>query len=56
MILLDLKELKLFTAVDCVSLFILVGEPKLRIMQKHKKNAPERYTAGFLYMECLNTG
>ena len=34
----------------------LVGEPKLRIMQKHKKNAPERYTAEFLYMECLNTG
>ena len=34
----------------------LVGEPKLRIMQKHKRIAPERYTAEFLYMECLDTG
>ena len=35
---------------------LIVGEPKLRIMQKHTKIAPERYTAKFLYMECLNTG
>ena len=31
----------------------IVGEPKLRIMQNHKKIAPERYSAEFLYM---NTG
>ena len=35
---------------------LLVGEPKLRIMQKHKIFAPDRYTADFLYMECLNIG
>ena len=35
---------------------LLVGEPKLRIMQKHKIFAPERYTAEFLYMECVNIG
>ena len=35
---------------------MIVGEPKLRIMQKHTNIAPERYTAEFLYMECLDTG
>ena len=33
----------------------LVGEPKSRIMQKHTFFAPERYTAGILYTDILNS-
>ena len=34
---------------------LLVGEPKSRIMQKHTFFAPERYTAGILYTDSLNS-
>ena len=37
------------------TLFILVGEPKSRIVQKHTFFAPERYTAGILYTDSLNS-
>ena len=37
-------------------LTLVVGEPKSRIMQKHKIFAPEKYTAEFLYMDCFNIG
>ena len=33
----------------------LVGEPKSRIVQKHTFFAPERYTAGILYTDSLNS-
>ena len=35
----------------------LVGEPKSRIVQKHSRTvfAPERYTAGFLHTDSLNS-
>ena len=33
----------------------IVGEPKSPIVQKHTFFAPERYTAGFLYTDCLNS-
>ena len=35
--------------------YIVVGEPKSRIVQKHKYFAPERYTAGILYTDSLNS-
>ena len=34
---------------------LLVGEPKSPIVQKPKFFAPERYTAGILYTDCLNS-
>ena len=34
---------------------VIVGEPKLRIVQKHTFFAPERYTAGILYTDSLNS-
>ena len=34
---------------------ILVGEPKSRIVQKRTFFAPERYTAGILYTDSLNS-
>ena len=34
---------------------VIVGEPKSRIVQKHKYVAPERYTAGILYTDGLNS-
>ena len=34
---------------------MLVGEPKSRIVQKHTFFAPERYTAGILYTDSLNS-
>ena len=36
-------------------LYVVVGEPKSHIVQKHKKFAPERYTAGFLYTDSLDS-
>ena len=33
----------------------IVGEPKSRIVQKHTFFAPERYTAGILYNDSLNS-
>ena len=33
----------------------IVGEPKSRIVQKHTFFAPERYTAGILYTDSLNS-
>ena len=33
----------------------IVGEPKSRILQKHTFFAPERYTAGILYTDSLNS-
>ena len=38
-----------------LKLFIVVGEPKSRIVQKHTFFAPERYTAGNLYTDSLNS-
>ena len=35
--------------------FLLVGEPKSRIVQKHTFFAPERYTAGILNTDSLNS-
>ena len=35
---------------------LVVGEPKSRISKKTLTLAPERYTAEFLYTECLNIG
>ena len=35
--------------------YILVGEPKSRILHKHTFFAPERYTAGILYTDSLNS-
>ena len=34
---------------------VIVGEPKSRMVQKHKYVAPERYTAGILYTDGLNS-
>ena len=34
---------------------LLVGEPKSRIVQKHTFFAPERYMAGILYTDSLNS-
>ena len=34
---------------------VIVGEPKSRIVQKHTFFAPERYTAGILYTDSLNS-
>ena len=34
---------------------VLVGEPKSCIVQKHTFFAPERYTAGILYNDSLNS-
>ena len=34
---------------------LIVGEPKSRIVQKHTFFAPERYTAGILYTDSLNS-
>ena len=34
---------------------LIVGEPKSRIVQKHTFFAPERYTAGLLYTDSLNS-
>ena len=34
---------------------LIVGEPKSRIVQKHTFFAPERYTAGILYTNSLNS-
>ena len=34
---------------------MLVGEPKSPIVQKHTFFAPERYTAGTLYTDSLNS-
>ena len=39
---------------ECFFLLI-VGEPKSRIVQKHTFFAPERYTAGILYTDSLNS-
>ena len=40
----------------CLFCFImLVGEPKSPIVQKHTFFAPERYTAGILYTDSLNS-
>ena len=36
-------------------IWILVGEPKSRIVQKHTFFAPKRYTAGILYTDCLDS-
>ena len=33
----------------------IVGEPKSRIVQKHTFFAPERYTAGILYTDSLDS-
>ena len=33
----------------------IVGEPKSRIVQKHTFFASERYTAGILYTDSLNS-
>ena len=47
-----------FTGVgkSCSSgISLIVGEPKSRIVQKHTFFAPERYTAGFLYTDSLNS-
>ena len=40
---------------ESVSICILVGEPKSRIVQKHIFFAPERYTDGILYTDSLNS-
>ena len=37
------------------NIWLLVGEPKSRIVQKHTFFAPERYTAGILYTDSLNS-
>ena len=34
---------------------LIVGEPKSRIVQKHTIFAPERYTAGILYIDSLDS-
>ena len=34
---------------------IIVGVPKSRIVQKYPFFAPERYTAGILYTDSLNS-
>ena len=40
----------------CVSIHVvIVGEPKSRIVQKHTFFAPERYTAGILYTDSLDS-
>ena len=36
-----------------VGQYLIVGEPKSRIVQKHTFFAPERYTAGILYTDSL---
>ena len=36
-------------------LYLIVGEPKSRIVQKHTFVAPERYTAGILYTDSLKS-
>ena len=42
--------------VGIIDLFTLVvGEPKSRTVQKHTFFAPERYTAGILYTDSLNS-
>ena len=46
-----LVSLKLVTPGSQVT----VGEPKSRIVQKHTFFAPERYTAGILYTDSLNS-
>ena len=33
----------------------IVGEPKSQFVQKHTFFAPERYTAGILYTDSLNS-
>ena len=33
----------------------IAGEPKSHIVQKHTNFAPERYTAGILYTDSLNS-
>ena len=48
------QNLKLSSAANCRWCFI-VGEPKSRIVQKHTFFAPERYTAGILYTDSLNS-
>ena len=35
--------------------YIVVEEPKSRIMQKRTYFAPERYTAGILHTDSLNS-
>ena len=35
--------------------FLEVREPKSRIVQKHTFFAPERYTAGILYIDSLKS-
>ena len=43
--------------INCIKSFYctLVGEPKSLIVQKHTFFAPERYTAGILYTDSLNS-
>ena len=41
--------------VACGLSRIIVGEPKSRIVQKRTFFAPERYTAGILYTDSLNS-
>ena len=43
------------TAVREILYDEIVGEPKSRIVQKHTFFAPERYTAGNLYTDSLNS-
>ena len=42
-------------AIKFMYMFYVVGEPKSRIVQKHTFFAPERYTAGILYTDSLNS-
>ena len=46
-----------FATIETVDYFCthIVGEPKSRIVQKHTFFAPERYTAGILYTDSLNS-
>ena len=45
---------KILVLVECSDDHI-VGEPKSRSVQKHTFFAPERYTAGILHSDSLNS-
>ena len=48
----DVRSLTFISRIHKTSKrYMLVGEPKSCIVQKHKIFAPERYTAGFLYTD-----
>ena len=43
------------THVNFMQPMLIVGEPKSRFVQKHTFFAPEKYTAGILYTDSLNS-